>query len=69
METIIVPIVVALIGGPIVVLLNKFRSENSIQHSEARQLLHTVAHKVDKIGTKLDTHVGWHSGKEENNGS
>ena len=65
MESVIVPIVVALIGGPIVVLLNKVRSENTSQHAEARSLLHEVAHKVDKVATKIDGHIGWHEGKKE----
>ena len=65
MESIIVPIVVAVIGGPIVVLLSKVRSENTSQHAEARTLLRQVAHKVDQVGTKLDEHIGWHKGKKE----
>jgi len=65
MESIIVPIVVAVIGGPIMVLLSKVRSENTSQHAEARTLLRQVAHKVDKVGTKLDEHIGWHKGKKE----
>ena len=64
MESIIVPIVVAVIGGPIVVLLNKVRSENTSQHAEARTLLKQVATKVDKVGTKLDEHIGWHKGRQ-----
>ena len=64
MESIIVPIVVAVIGGPIVVLLSKVRSENSSQHAEARTLLKQVATKVDKVGTKLDEHIGWHNGRQ-----
>ena len=64
METVIVPIIVALIGGPIVVLLNKVRSENTSQHAEARTLLRQVATKVDKVGTKLDEHIGWHKGRQ-----
>ena len=64
MESIIVPIVVAVIGGPIVVLLSKVRSENTSQHAEARSLLKQVATKVDKVGTKLDEHIGWHKGRQ-----
>jgi hypothetical protein len=63
-ESIIVPIVVAVIGGPIVVLLSKVRSENTSQHAEARSLLRQVATKVDKVGTKLDEHIGWHKGRQ-----
>jgi len=65
METVIVPIVVALIGGPIVVLLSKVRSENTSQHAEARSLLRQVAHKVDVVATKIDGHIGWHEGKKD----
>ncbi len=65
METIIVPVVVALITGPVVVLINMMRSENGEQHAEARQLLKQVANKVDKVGSKLDEHIGWHKGKDK----
>ena len=64
-ETIIVPVVVALITGPVVVLINMMRSENGEQHAEARQLLKQVANKVDKVGSKLDEHIGWHKGKDK----
>lgn len=65
METVIVPIVVALITGPMVVLISRMRSENSEQHAEARQLLKQVANKVDKVGSKLDEHIGWHKGRNK----
>jgi len=64
MEAVIVPIVVALITGPVVVVLNKLRSENTDQHAESRDLLQQVANKVDNVGTKLDEHIGWHKGKD-----
>lgn len=65
MEAVIVPIVVAVITGPVVVLINMMRKENTEQHSEARQLLKQVANKVDKVGSKLDEHIGWHKGKDK----
>lgn len=61
-----VPIVVALITGPLVVVANKLRKENSEQHSEARILLRQIGRKVDKVGEKVDSHLGWHKGREEN---
>ena len=64
MEAILVPIIVALITGPAVVVLNKLRSENTSQHAESRDLLRKVADKVDNVGTKLDEHIGWHKGKD-----
>lgn len=56
----LVPILVALIGGPLVVVVQKLRDENTSQHAEARDLLHKVAHKVDKVDEKLDNHIEWH---------
>lgn len=57
-----VPIIVAIITGPIVVVLQKLRKENTEQHAEGRILLRTIGAKVDKIGSKLDQHIGWHDG-------
>jgi hypothetical protein len=56
----VVPIVVALIGGPLVVVVQKLRDENTSQHAEARNLLNKVAYKVDKVDEKLDNHIEWH---------
>ena len=65
MEMVWVPIVVAIISGPLVVVLQKLRKENTEQHEEGRLLLRMVGAKVDKIGSELDQHIGWHEGKEE----
>lgn len=64
MEAVWVPIAVAVITGPVVVILQKLRKENSDQHAEGRALLHKVADKVDNVATKLDQHIGWHKGKD-----
>ena len=56
----LVPIAVAIIGGPLVVVVQRLRSENTSQHAEARDLLKQVAHKVDKVDEKLDGHIDWH---------
>ena len=61
-----VPIVVALITGPLVVVANRLRKENSEQHSEARILLRQIGRKVDRVGEKVDSHLGWHKGREDN---
>lgn len=66
MESWLVPIVVAIIAGPLVVLLQLLRRENSSQHAEGRELLNRVIFKVDQVGTKIDNHIGWHEGKKEN---
>ncbi len=59
------PILVAIIGGPIMFLLSLLRKENKNQHLEGRELVKEVIEKVDKIGTKIDGHIGWHKGKED----
>lgn len=64
MAEIWVPIVVALIMGPVVVILQKLRKENTEQHAEGRILLKMIGTKVDKIGSRLDNHIGWHEGQE-----
>ncbi len=56
----LVPVAVALIGGPLVVVVQSLRKENTSQHAEARELLKMVAGKVDKVDDKLDGHISWH---------
>jgi hypothetical protein len=56
----LVPVVVAVIGGPLVVVVQSLRKENASQHAEARELLKMVASKVDKVDDKLDGHINWH---------
>ena len=65
MEMVVVPILVAIISGPLVVILQKLRKENTEQHTEGRILLKMIGTKVDKIGTKLDQHIGWHEGQND----
>jgi hypothetical protein len=65
MEMVWVPIIVAIISGPLVVILQKLRKENTEQHAEGRILLKMIGSKVDKIGSRLDNHIGWHEGKKE----
>jgi hypothetical protein len=55
-----VPIVVAVITGPVVVVLQKLRKENTDQHAESRSLLEHLVIKVDKMDDKLDEHINDH---------
>ena len=59
-----VAISVAVITGPVVVLLQMLRRENTQQHGESRELLHHMVIKVDDINENLNTHI-----KEHNNGN
>ena len=53
-----VPIVVAIITGPLAVLVQKLRRENTSQHAESRGLLEHVVIKIDKLDEKFDSHTG-----------
>ena len=59
-----VAIVVAIITGPVVVLLQMLRRENTQQHGESRDLLHHMVLKVDRVDENLNKHI-----KEHNNGN
>ena len=65
MESWIVPVLVAIIGGPLMVLMQILRKENTTQHNQGQELLKEVINKVDNVGTKIDSHIGWHDGKKE----
>jgi hypothetical protein len=56
-EAWLVPIVVAVLTGPVVVILQKLRSENTSQHAESRGLLEHLVIKIDNIDDKLDEHI------------
>jgi hypothetical protein len=51
--------------GPVVVVLQKLRKENTDQHAQGQVLLRVIGSKVDKIGSKLDNHIGWHEGQKD----
>lgn len=59
-----IAIIVAIITGPVVVLLQMLRRENTQQHGESRELLHHMVIKVDDINENLNKHI-----KEHNNGN
>lgn len=56
----VIPIAVAIITGPVVVLLQQLRKENTSQHAESRSLLEHLVKKVDRIDDKFDEHVATH---------
>lgn len=55
-----VPIVVALITGPLVVILAKFDKRNTAQHGANMEVLQNIEVKIDKIDDRLDGHIDWH---------
>ena len=60
----LVPIAVAVIGGPLVALIQMLRKENTNQHAESRGLLEYMVEKIDKINDKFDTHMEEKHGKD-----
>ena len=65
----LVPIVVALIGGPIVILLQRSRKENATDHAAVFGILNQVFKQVNHIDEKLDSHLSWHKRKPREKGS
>jgi len=55
----------AIILGPLVVVFQRFRKENSSQHAESRELLQQVIKTVDKVDNRLEGHIDWHLTKEK----
>lgn len=60
MEVWLVPILVALIGGPVMWMLSRFEKRNSEQHGENMKVLVDIDEKVDRIDSRLDDHIHWH---------
>jgi uncharacterized membrane-anchored protein YhcB (DUF1043 family) len=65
MEPVWVTLVVAFIVGPLGVIINNLRKENSSQHAESRELLQQVIKTVDKVDNRLEGHIDWHLTKEK----
>ena len=47
-------------SGVIVTLIERTRRENNRDHARNSDLLQTIDRKVDKVGDRLDEHIGWH---------
>lgn len=55
-----IPIAVAVITGPLVVLMKRFDKRNTEQHGANMRVLERIEVKVDKIDDRLDGHIDWH---------
>lgn len=67
-----VPIIVAVISGPLVVLMSRFDKRNTEQHDRNMEELRRIGESVDDVGVKvtklddrLDRHVEWHLEHDE----
>lgn len=54
MEPIYIPIVVALIGGPVMWFLSRFDKRNTKQHGANIAILERVENKLDRIDGHID---------------
>jgi peptidoglycan hydrolase CwlO-like protein len=54
MEPIYIPIVVALIGGPVMWFLSRFDKRNTEQHGQNMKILERVETKLDRMDGKVD---------------
>lgn len=54
MEAVYVPVVVALISGPLMWLLFRFDRRNTTQHDQNMKILSRVEGKVDRMDGKVD---------------
>ncbi len=60
MEAVWIPVIVALIGGPLMWFLSRFDKRNTEQHGENMRILKRVETKVDKVDERLSGHIDWH---------
>lgn len=59
-----VPIVVALIGGPVMWFLARFDRRNTDQHNRNMEVLERIEQKVDAARDDLSDHFKWHAQSE-----
>lgn len=64
MEAVWVPIVVAVIGGPLMWFLARFDKRNTQQHGANMRVLERIETKVDKVDDRINSHITWHLDKE-----
>lgn len=56
-----VPILVAVIGGPIMWFLARFDRRNTEQHGENQKVLTRIEGKIERLDERVDSHMEWHA--------
>lgn len=59
------PILVALIGGPVMWLLHRFEKRNTAQHEGNMGVLNRIERKMDNLDDRIHGHITWHAQKDE----
>lgn len=57
---VVIAALVTAVGGIITTLLLKVRKENTNDHANVMEILRSVGGKVERIDSKLDSHIDWH---------
>lgn len=57
---IVLAALITAVGGVMTTLMLVMRNENTQDHAKVVNALDTLSGNVDKIGTKLDSHIDWH---------
>jgi hypothetical protein len=63
-EAILVPIAVALIGGPVMWFLHRLDQRNTEQHGQSIKILTEVRDDMKTVRRRLDKHIDWHAHQE-----
>lgn len=58
------PVLVAVIGGPLMWFLTRFDRRNTVQHAENKEVLERIEKKVERVDVRLDEHINWHLERE-----
>jgi len=64
MEAVIVPIAIAIIGGPMMWLLHRLDRRNTDQHDQSMKILTEVRDDIKIVNRRLIKHIDWHAEKE-----
>lgn len=56
----VIAALVTAVGGIVTALLLKVRKENTNDHASVMEILRSVGGKVERIDSKLDSHIDWH---------
>ena len=56
----VIAALVTAVGGIITTLLLMFRKENTEDHANVMEILRSVGGNVERIDSKLDSHIDWH---------
>ena len=63
-EVVVGPVLVAMIGGPMMILFRRFDRRNTEQHGENLHVLKSIEGKVEKLDSRMDDHIEWHMTKD-----